>query len=311
LKNTSKDILKALPSSLSKDLKSYLDYIMLEKGLADNSFNSYLHDLKVYSEFLLSSKINSFRDAKSDNISSFLNNLDELGIGATSRTRYLSSVRGIHRFLLATAKTNSNPADIVDMPKSGRKLPDTLSINQVEQILSNPDTSKPAGVRDKAMLETMYACGLRVSELITIKQRDIIDDIEIVRVIGKGNKERIVPIGSEALKWINIYRHSVRLLFLKGHNTDDVLFLNQRGKPLTRMGFWKILDKYARHSGLEVHVHPHMLRHSFATHLLEGGADLRIVQEMLGHSDISTTQIYTHVDRDFLKEVHKTFHPRA
>lgn len=289
---------------------NYLSYISLEKGLSDNTFESYLHDLKVYAEYLIVTSIPSFRDSKSDIISSFLTYLSDLGIEASSRTRYLSSLRGLHQFLLAIGKSNSNPADIVDMPKSGRKLPESLNINQVEQILTQPDTSSYAGIRDKAMLETMYACGLRVSELITLKQRDIIEDIEIIRVFGKGNKERIVPIGSVALEWINKYKE-VRVMFVKGQATDDALFLNQRGKPLSRMGFWKILDKYARESGLETHVHPHMLRHSFATHLLEGGADLRIVQEMLGHSDISTTQIYTHIDRDFIKEVHRTFHPRS
>jgi len=311
LKNKLKDILKSLTAGFSKDLNNYLNFISLEKGLSENTFNSYLHDLKVYSEYLDSIACQSHREVRSDDISAFLEHLSNFGIGSSSRTRYLSSIRGFHQFLLATGKSSNNPADIVEIPKSGRKLPETLNYNQVEQILDQPDISLPAGIRDKAMLETMYACGLRVTELITLKQRDILEEIEIVRVFGKGNKERIVPIGSTALHWIDIYKKSVRILMMKGHDTDDVLFLNQRGKPLSRMGFWKILDKYARQSGLETHVHPHMLRHSFATHLLEGGADLRIVQEMLGHSDISTTQIYTHIDRDFIKEVHRTFHPRA
>lgn len=303
--------LKYLPPLIVKDIRNYLNYIELEKGLSENSYNSYLNDLKVYSEFLQDSKIKDFKDSDSEKITSFLAKLDEIGLGGASRMRYLSSVRGLHKYLLLKLKATTNPAENVEMPKSGRMLPETMTIEQVEKVLGSPDTKIPAGIRDKAMLELMYACGLRVSELITIKQRDIIEELEIVRVFGKGNKERIVPIGSEALKWVHTYKNSVRILFLSGHTTDDILFLNRRGKPLTRMGFWKILDKYAKMSGVEMHVHPHMLRHSFATHLLEGGADLRIVQEMLGHSDISTTQIYTHIDRDFLKEVHRTFHPRA
>ncbi|MBX3043862.1 MAG: site-specific tyrosine recombinase XerD [Candidatus Kapabacteria bacterium] len=300
-----------IPQTFLKDLKSYMNFISLEKGLAMNTYSSYLHDLKVYAEFLISQNVVSYRDSTTDFIQEFLKSLDDIGIGSSSRMRYLSTIRGFYNFLLSSAKISSNPAEIVDMPKKGRKLPETLSINQVELILNQPDTTTIPGIRDRAMLETMYASGLRVSELINLKQRDILAESEIIRVFGKGSKERIVPVGEEALFWISKYQSAVRPLFLKGYLTDDVIFLNQRGKPLSRMGFWKILDAYARTAGLEVHVHPHMLRHSFATHLLEGGADLRIVQEMLGHSDISTTQIYTHIDRDFIKEVHRTFHPRA
>jgi integrase/recombinase XerD len=306
-----KSILNTLPKSFTKELNNYINYVSLEKGLSENTLISYIHDLKVYIEYLNEIGINDFRSVEGRYISSFLFQLNEIGIGSTSRMRYLSSIRGLHQYLFALGKTNSNPAELIDLPKLGRKLPETLNIYQVEVVLSQPDVENPAGIRDKAMLETMYACGLRVSELINIKQRDVLEEIEIIRTIGKGNKERIVPIGKSALFWINEYKSKVRHTFLKGHNTDDVLFLNQRGNPLSRMGFWKILNKYAIQSGLEIHVHPHMLRHSFATHLLEGGADLRIVQEMLGHSDISTTQIYTHIDREFMKEVHKTFHPRA
>lgn len=254
----SKEFLKSLPILFSKDLGTYLDFILLEKGLSENTFSSYLHDLKVYAEYLITIDRKSFRESTSDDISQFLSYLANMGIGVSSRTRYLSSIRNLHQFLFATSKSTSNPADIVDMPKPGRSLPETLNFNQVEQILVQPDTTKYAGIRDKAMMETMYACGLRVSELITLKQRDIIKEIEIIRVFGKGNKERIVPIGSIALEWIDKYK-SIREMFVKGHTTNDILFLNQRGKPLTRMGFWKILDKYARMSGLDIHVHPHKI----------------------------------------------------
>jgi integrase/recombinase XerD len=265
----------------------------------------------VYIEFLDSKKISFFKLVSSENISDFLEELSEIGLGTTSRMRYLSSIRGIHSFLFASGKSESNPAENIEMPKSGRKLPECLSITEVEAILSQPDINTNAGIRDKAMLETLYACGLRVSELLNLKQRDILFDIEIIRVFGKGSKERIVPIGKSAKESIINYQNLARPQFLKGYLTDDVLFLNQRGKPMTRMGFWKILNKYTDDSQIGKEVHPHILRHSFATHLLEGGADLRIVQEMLGHSDISTTQIYTHIDRDYIKEVHRTFHPRA
>lgn len=279
--------------------------------MAENTFNSYLHDLKVYIEYLDLMSVKSIREVSSDNVSNFLEELSELGLGSTSRMRYLSSIRGLHQFVFSSGRSSSNPAEIIEMPKSGRRLPESLNINEVNMILDMPDISNSGGIRDKAMLETLYACGLRVSELINLKQRDILLEYEIIRVTGKGNKERIVPVGRAALEWIVKYQDQVRFSLLKGYITDDILFLNLKGKPMTRMGFWKILNKYVVRSGIEKNVHPHVLRHSFATHLLEGGADLRIVQEMLGHSDISTTQIYTHIDRDYIKEVHRTFHPRA
>jgi integrase/recombinase XerD len=206
---------------------------------------------------------------------------------------------------------DSNPAENIDIPKSSKKLPETLTINDVNKILEQPDTSKPAGVRDRAILELLYACGLRVSELCTLRIKDIIVEAEIIRVFGKGSKERIVPIGSSALDWINQYLLKVRHLFVKRGKTEDILFLNQRGTQLSRMSIWKLVQSSARKAEIQIHVHPHIFRHSFATHLLEGGADLRAVQEMLGHSDISTTQIYTHLDNDYIKEVHKTYHPRG
>ncbi len=296
---------------IKKEVQSFYNYIKLEKGLSENTLNSYLNDIKTYSEFLDSIGKISVEDATSNNISDFIAQLSELGLGNSSRMRYLSSIRGLHGYLFASGKIKNNVTDNIEMPKTGRKLPECLSIEEIELILNQPDLSNNAGIRDRAMLEVLYACGLRVSELISVKQRDILVDYEILRVFGKGNKERIVPIGKSAMFWISEYQNKARHDFLKGFVTDDALFLNQRGKPMTRMGFWKILNKYANDAGIEKKVHPHVFRHSFATHLLEGGADLRIVQEMLGHADISTTQIYTHIDREFIKEVHRTFHPRA
>jgi integrase/recombinase XerD len=300
-----------LSGRIKRELSAYLHYISLEKGLSDNTRASYTHDLTRWAEYLSSHRTPSFSAAKRSDITGFLKTLADLGIGSGSRARYLSSIRGLHRFLYAEGYAGKDIAETVDMPKPRRKLPDTLSVEQVFAILNQPDTSTAAGIRNRAMLETLYACGLRVSELRTLKQRDLIAEAEVMRIFGKGSKERIVPIGKSALEWIENYRRESRPLFIKHHNTEDVLFLNQRGKGLSRMGIWKIVDAAARGAGCDVHVHPHMFRHSFATHLLEGGADLRAVQEMLGHADIATTQIYTHIDSDYIKEVHRTFHPRA
>ncbi len=306
-----KEILKNIPKSFQKDLNNYINYIRLEKGLSNNTFYSYLHDIKVYIEFLDTQKIESFNTVNFETIIKFIEELAELGLSITSRMRYLSAIKGLHLFLFSTGKCEKNPSENIEMPKFHRKLPECLSINEIDLIILQIDINTDAGIRDKAMLETLYASGLRISELLNLRQRDILYDNEIIRIIGKGNKERIVPIGSSALNSILKYQNSVRSKFLGAYLTDDILFLNQRGKPLTRMGFWKILKKYSIMAKIEKDVYPHIFRHSFATHLLEGGADLRIVQEMLGHSDISTTQIYTHIDREFIKEVHRTFHPRA
>jgi integrase/recombinase XerD len=291
-------------------IKEFLTYISLEKGLSENTKESYKIDLKNYREFLKSLDIEEIADVKDDDVYNFINYLAELGLAASTRARYISSIKGFHKYLNAVGISDSNPAELLQIPKNSKNLPDTYSINDIQSIIDAIDISKNAGIRDRAIFETLYACGLRVSELINIRQRDIIRDAEIIRVVGKGSKERIVPIGQSALDWIKKYQSEVRPLFLKGKETDDILFLNQRGKGLTRMGIWKLLKKYATSVGLE-NAHPHIFRHSFATHLLEGGADLRAVQEMLGHSDISTTQIYTHLDKEFIKEVHRTFHPRA
>lgn len=293
------------------ELKEYLNYISLEKGLSKNTHDSYEHDLSRFAEYLESKGTTNFRDAASSDISDFLYLLNEMGFSASTRSRYLSSIRGIYNYYFATGRISSDISEMVELPKSRRTLPDTLSSEEIIKLIESPDTSKPAGIRDRALMETLYACGLRVSELLSLKTRDIIQDMEIIRVFGKGSKERIVPIGGSALSWIDNYLNNSRPKFFKSKKSEDILFLNQRGSGLSRMGIWKIIDKYANAAGLKIHVHPHMFRHSFATHLLEGGADLRAVQEMLGHSDISTTQIYTHIDRDFIKEVHRTFHPRS
>ena len=306
-----KDNLKKLSPKFLRELTVFIQYISLERGLSENTKESYSHDLTKYAEYLDSREIASYSRSNSELISGFLYFLSEAGLSPSSRSRYLSALKGLHKYLFVNKFAGSDPTESIDLPKSGRKLPETLTIEQISSIIEQPDISKPAGIRDRAILETLYACGLRVSELLNLKQRDLLLDGEIIRVFGKGSKERIVPIGSSALFWISEYRQKVRHLFIKNSETEDLLFLNQRGKGLSRMAIWKLVDKCTNLAGIEVKVHPHTFRHSFATHLLEGGADLRAVQEMLGHSDISTTQIYTHLDNDYIREVHRSFHPRG
>ncbi len=308
---TSNTINNLLPTRMQNELKKFIYFISLEKGLSNNTKVSYEHDLNTYGRYLYSTGYQSFTEVHTSDIGNFIQELSELGLSAATRKRYIASIRGLHNFLFANDMAKSDVSEKIDLPKSEKKLPDTLTVEQVELILNQPDVNNKLGLRDKAILELMYACGLRVSELINIRKRDLIFDAEIIRVFGKGSKERIVPIGSSAIRWIEEYITKSRPFLLARGSTDDILFLNVRGGKLSRMGIWKIVDKYVKLAGIELNIHPHTFRHSFATHLLEGGADLRAVQEMLGHADISTTQIYTHIDRDYIKEVHRTFHPRA
>ncbi|MGD8881538.1 MAG: site-specific tyrosine recombinase XerD, partial [Desulfobacterales bacterium] len=236
--------------------------------------------------------------------------LRESGLGARSRARHLVAIRGLYRFLHQEKILRHNPAKLIDLPKTSLKLPHVLSRYEIERLLEAPDTNKPLGVRDAAMLELLYAAGLRVSELINLKLQDINLEAGFVRIFGKGSKERIVPIGMHAREKINHYLKTARSMRLK-QMSSPYLFIARAGKPMTRQGFWKLLRRYAILAGLNKKITPHSLRHSFASHLLEGGADLRAVQIMLGHVDISTTQIYTHVTREHLKKLHKKFHPRG
>ncbi len=298
-------------SMLELAIKEYISYTRLERGLADNTISSYQRDLDRFGEFLIQLNVNIASKIKSDHISDFLNLLFELGLEPTSRARYLSSIKGFLKYLFVNSEIPADPSEIIDMPKIDRLLPEILSIEDMEKLLNAPNRDTLAGIRDVAILETLYACGLRVSELLNIKQRDIIRDHEIVRVFGKGNKERIVPIGNSALNAIGEYQIKARPLFVSNKDPKDILFLSQRGNKLSRMAIWKFIDKYRQIADLSIHVHPHLIRHSFATHLLEGGADLRAVQEMLGHSSITTTQIYLNLDKEYIKQMHKLYHPRG
>lgn len=298
-----------LPFDFVKKTQQFINYIKFEKGLAENSISSYQIDLKQYLSFLIDNDISKISDVESTHIEKFLNKLFELELSQSSRARYLSSIRAFHQFLYYNKMLNRDVSENIEFSRKKRDLPDTLSIVDIDNILNSINISTLQGIRDRSMVEILYACGLRVSELINLTKKDIIYEAEIVRVFGKGSKERIVPIGSQAIEWIIRYLNEVRGNIVKSSLTNDILFLNMRGKQLSRMGVWKIIKSYAENLGLR-NIHPHTFRHSFATHLLEGGADLRAVQEMLGHADISTTQIYTHIDREFIKEVHRNFHPR-
>ncbi len=296
---------------LFRQIKSYCDFLLTEKGVATNSYISYCFDLEKYAGFLEKEKISNAARVRDEIVGKFLRNLHAAGLSARSITRALSTVRGFHRYLVNEEKVRDDPTETIEPPKKAKILPGVLSVAEINAVLVKPDVSLPLGLRDKAILETLYATGVRVSELIGLRQSQLLFDEELVRVFGKGSKERLVPIGRSAVKWIRRYQNGPRgKLVLKGRSRDT-LFLNARGGPMSRMAIWNIISRYSREAGIKKSVHPHTFRHSFATHLLEGGADLRAVQEMLGHADISTTQIYTHVDREYLKEVHRTFHPRG
>ncbi len=292
-------------------LKEYLAHIKLEKNLSQNTVVSYKNDINAFITFLKDLRIDDPSNISSDHIRAFFKTIKELGLSGSSSARYFSSLKGFFLYLLKNKYILINPVEKITAPKISKKLPGVLSIPEVEKILSTPEVDDKLGLRDKTILELFYACGTRVSELINLKVNDLFLDDEIIRVIGKGSKERLIPIGSSAIKWIGEYLRKSRPLLMKKSKSENNLFLNSRGSKLSRMGVWKIINRYVMQAGIKKDIHPHTFRHSFATHLLEGGADLRAVQEMLGHADISTTQIYTHIDRDYIKQVHKQYHPRG
>jgi len=291
-------------------IDQYLNFLLVEKGLSRTTLESYSRDLVRYQEFIQDSGSRNISETDTALILKHMIALRNAGLGARSRARHLVSIRGFYRFAVQEKVLKHDPSRLVDLPKTGLKLPDVLSVEEVSQLLSTPDPAKPIGARDAAMLELLYAAGLRVSELVNLKLQDINLEAGFVRVLGKGSKERVVPIGLPAKEKIEFYLENSKKILLK-NRISPYLFVARAAKPMTRQGFWKLLRRYAAQAHLNKKVTPHSLRHSFATHLLEGGADLRAVQIMLGHVDISTTQIYTHVTRKHLKEVHKRFHPRG
>ena len=288
----------------------YINYLVVEKGLAAKTIEAYSLDLSEFLNFLKQAGIEQVASVDPAVLLKHLISLRNNGLGPRSRARHLVTLRGFFRFLVHEKLMIQDPARLIDMPKSGLRLPDVLSVKDVEKLLNAPDPGKPKEARDAAMIELLYAAGLRVSELVNLKVRDVNLEAGFVRVFGKGAKERVVPIGLYAKEKINTYIETFRPLLLKTHISPH-LFVGRAGKLMTRQGFWKLLRQYVLRAGIHKNVTPHSLRHSFASHLLEGGADLRAVQIMLGHVDISTTQIYTHVARERLKSVHTKYHPRG
>lgn len=286
------------------------DFLALEQGASIQTSRAYKLDITRFVAYANVKGANSPIDVGARTLREYVYHLKDLGLSPASIRRNVSAVRTYFKFLLAEGHVVRDPSERLETPKKWRTLPDVLAVDEIEKLLSAPSLDEPLAFRDRAMLELAYGAGLRVSEWISLSVRDVMLQDHLVRVFGKGGKERLVPIGRRAIGAIAIYLRELRPKLEKGEG-KGILFLNARGQPLSRMGAWKILRKYVDQVGITKPVSPHTLRHSFATHLLEGGADLRAVQEMLGHVDISTTQIYTHVDREYLRTVHKQFHPRA
>jgi integrase/recombinase XerD len=293
-------------------LESFLNYMLIERNFSENTRVSYRNDLQRYLLFMQQSS-RSLEEITTENIRKFISELHTTGLEASSMSRNISAIRSFHKFLVTERTLNVNPAESLHQPKQARYLPTVLTVDEAMRLLEAPLQQNPQSkyfLRDKTILELLYATGVRVSELINIQQQNLYLEAGFVRIFGKGSKERLVPVGSSAAEWITRYQTELRI-GLCGQNSGDYLFLNARGTHLSRMALFSMVRQYAVLAGIEKLISPHTFRHTFATHLLEGGADLRAVQEMLGHSSIVTTQIYTHIDRSFVKEVHKTFHPRG
>ncbi|MDR7072617.1 site-specific tyrosine recombinase XerD [Fictibacillus barbaricus] len=296
---------------MNDHVQDFLQYIIVERALSKNTIESYKRDLTQYVRFLENvESIETIHQVDRNNIMGYLLFLKENGKASTTLARNIASIRAFHQFLFREKMTNQDPTLHIETPKTERKLPKVLSTDEVEALLDTPSSNEPLSQRDKAMLELLYATGIRVSELVQLDLSDIHLSMGFIRCMGKGNKERIIPLGKMAQSAIESYLNAGRSVLLKRKKTE-ALFLNHHGNRLSRQGFWKILKQLALKAKIDKELTPHTLRHSFATHLLENGADLRAVQEMLGHADISTTQIYTHVTKTRLKDVYSAFHPRA
>ncbi|MGN6402147.1 MAG: site-specific tyrosine recombinase XerD [Flavisolibacter sp.] len=290
--------------------KGFKAYLQLERSLAANSIEAYLLDIEKLTSFLLENGIKknpSEVDLK--DLQQFVKWIAELGMTQSSQARIISGLRTFYKYCLLEDISTVDPTTLLEAPKLKRTLPDVLGFDEIENIISQIDVSTAEGTRNKAILETMYSCGLRVSEVVNLKLSQLYLDVEFIKVIGKGNKERLVPIGSSAIKYISIYRNNVRNHMTIQKGEEDILFLNRRGKRLTRVMIFLIIKDLVKKAGISKNISPHTFRHSFATHLVEGGADLRAVQEMLGHESITTTEIYTHLDREFLRKTLEKFHP--
>lgn len=291
-------------------IQEFLDSLLLEQGLSKNTLQAYQRDLRNYTQWAQKNQAPDFLQLNSTHLHDFIANRIDLGNKPRSIARLISSLRRFYKFLLRAGRIDQDPCEGIDMPKLGQYLPVVLSEQDVEKLLHAPDTSDALGFRDRVMLELLYATGLRVSELINLPLLSVNLDQGIIIVIGKGNKQRLVPFGEQAQQWIEDYLSTVRATILNGRQ-NRMLFVTCRGKPMTRQAFWYRIKKYAHQAGIQGQISPHVIRHAFATHLINHGADLRVVQMLLGHADLSTTQIYTHVARQRLQQLHARHHPRA
>jgi len=290
--------------------KGFKAYLQLEKSLIDHSVLAYLQDLDKLTAYFEEQGIQPApKEVQLKDLEAFLKWVAQIGMLPGSQARIISGIRSFFKYCLIEQVVNTDPTVLLEAPKLKRALPDVLSFEEIESIIGQIDLSQPAGGRNKAMLETLYSCGLRVSELVSLRISCLYLDVGFVRVTGKGDKERLVPVGSDAVKYINIYRHNIRIHTKVQPGHEDVLFLNHRGKGLSRVMVFTLIKDLARRAGIQKNISPHTFRHSFATHLVEGGADLRAVQEMLGHESITTTEIYTHLDRKYLRQTLEQFHP--
>ena len=293
-------------------LAEYIIYLKIERGLSANTVNSYKRDIEKYLTFLTEKKITQLDEVSRFEILDFLQTLRQSGAADNSIIRMVSSLRKFHQYLNRESIVSDDPMQLIDTPKKASTLPKAISPQAIEQLLEAPDTTTPLGVRDRTILELMYATGLRISELVNLKLSDMHLTMGFIQTMGKGEKERIIPLGEIASQWLDHYLDGARVYLQdQSAETSEYVFLNSRGKGLSRQGVWKKVKQLALEAGIDQNVTPHTLRHSFATHLLENGADLRMVQELLGHADISTTQIYTHITKTRLKQVYSDYHPRA
>ena len=293
-------------------IKGFKSFLSLEKSLSENSIEAYLHDVNKLIQFFEFKKYDlSPKDVQLKHLQEFLEWVNELGMTASSQARLISGIKGFYKYLLLENILNVDPTALLEAPRLARKLPDTLSLNDINKLIDTIDLSRPGGQRNKAMLETLYSCGLRVSELVNMKLSNLFFNEDYIKVTGKGDKERLVPIGSVAIKQIEIYKNEVRCHLPIKKDNEDYLFLNNRGSKISRIYVFTTIKDLAFKAKIKKKISPHTFRHSFATHLIEGGADLRAVQEMLGHQSITTTEIYTHLDRDYLREAIIRFHPRS
>ncbi|TRZ49448.1 site-specific tyrosine recombinase XerD [bacterium] len=287
----------------------FLNYLSVERGLSGNTMVSYRQDLSHYMDFLSRRRIDSLSKTDKNDIVNFMLDQKDRGLSANSIARRLAAIKVFYRFLVRERILKEDSTSLIDSPKLGKKIPETLSLNEVEALLAQPNARVTQGSRDRAILETMYATGMRVSEVVNLRLDNVNLEAGFLRCIGKGNKERVIPLGKKAIASIQRYIEAARNKLL-GKKVSDYLFVSRFGKKISRQSIWKMIKKYARDARIKKPLKPHTLRHSFATHLLERGADLRSVQEMLGHANISTTQLYTHINKDMLKSIHRKFHPR-